>query len=79
MNRCVALLFAVCCAAVTVSSACIAQPNDWVHFALEPSREGGTIRADFRSETSGREYDSPMGPTSRRPQKGRRSTPSRRC
>ena len=57
MNRCVALLFAVCCAAVTVSSACIAQPNDWVHFALEPSREGGTIRADFRSETSGREYD----------------------
>ena len=57
MNRCVALLFALCCAALSVSSACIAQPNDWIHFSLTPSRESGTIRADFRNDVDGREHN----------------------
>jgi len=57
MNRCVAFLFALCCACLTVSSACVAESPDWVHFTLEPSRESGSVRADFRSETNGREHD----------------------
>ena len=57
MNRCVAFLFALCCAFLSVSSACIAQPTDWVHFTLEPSRGSSDLRADFRDESKGRDHN----------------------
>src|SRR4029079_13917829 len=57
MNRCLAFLFALCCAVLSVSSACIAQPVEWLHFTLEPSREAGSVRADFRGEVDGREHN----------------------
>ena len=57
MNRCLAFVFALCCAVLSVSSACIAQPADWLHFTLEPSREAGSIRADFRREVDGRNHN----------------------
>ena len=53
MNRCVTFLLAVCCAALSVSSACFAQPSDWIHFSLTPSRDTNEIRADFRDDSRG--------------------------
>lgn len=55
MNRSLALILALCCAFLSVSSACMAAPTDWIHFTLEPSRGGGDIRADFRDESEGRD------------------------
>jgi hypothetical protein len=43
-------------ATITVSSACVAAPSDWIHFTLEPSRQSGEIRASFREERG--EHDS---------------------
>jgi hypothetical protein len=58
MNRCVAFAFALLCAFITVSSACIAQPADWVHFTLEPERGNSTkIHASFRDETRDRDQN----------------------
>ena len=57
MNRCVAFVFAICCAVISVSSACLAQPAGWLHFTLEPSREPGAFRADFRGQTDGQEQN----------------------
>lgn len=54
MNRSLALILALCCAFLSVSSACMAAPTDWIRFTLEPSRGGGDIRADFRDEDNGR-------------------------
>src|SRR3954470_4507669 len=56
MNRCLVFFFALCCACLTVSSACIAQPTDWLHFSLEAAREPGEIHADFRGEIDGRDH-----------------------
>jgi hypothetical protein len=54
MNRCVALMFALLLAGLTVSSACIAEPSDWIHFTLEPERGGhGKVQVSFRDETRG--------------------------
>jgi hypothetical protein len=54
MNRCLAFLLALAFATVTVSSACLAAPSDWVHFALQPARGGvGDIHATFREESRG--------------------------
>lgn len=50
MNRCLAFIFALCFAFITVSSACTAAPADWVRFTLEPARGSGDIRATFRDE-----------------------------
>ena len=51
MNRCLAFLLALVFATVSVSSACVAQPVDLVHFTLEPERGGdGRIHATFRDE-----------------------------
>jgi hypothetical protein len=52
MNRCLALLFALLFASVSVASACTAAaPTDWVRFKLEPARDGGgAIEASFRDE-----------------------------
>jgi hypothetical protein len=57
MNRCVAFFLALCCACLTVSSACVAESPDWVHFTLEPAQESGTISADFRRDIDGREHN----------------------
>jgi hypothetical protein len=48
MNRPLAFLCAMLLAFVAVSSACIAQPGDWVHFTLEPQRSNpAKIHASF--------------------------------
>jgi hypothetical protein len=59
MNRCLALLFALCLAAISVSSACIAQPSDWIRFTLEAEHGGSDqIKAGFRDEVRDRERNS---------------------
>jgi len=40
MNRCLAMIFALFLTVLTVSSTCIAAPNEWVHFTLEPAHGG---------------------------------------
>src|SRR3954469_22862296 len=56
MNRLFALLLALVMASITVSSACVAQSSEWVHFTLEPERSGADeIRVSFRDESRGRE------------------------
>jgi hypothetical protein len=56
MNRCIALICAVLLATITVSSACIAAPSDWIRFTLEPERgPGGKIHANFRDDRQERE------------------------
>src|SRR5881275_589561 len=53
MNRCLAFLLALIFATVSVSSACVAAPSDWVHFTLQPERGDGKIHASFRDESRG--------------------------
>jgi len=55
MNRPIAFAAALLCAAVTVSSACMAQSPDWVRFNLEPQRNSGKIQASFRADRGGRD------------------------
>ncbi len=55
MNRLVAFLLALLFASVTVSSACVAAPRDWISFRLEPQRGGNEIRASFHDQSRGRE------------------------
>ena len=56
MNRCLAFLLAVMLATITVSSATVAAPLDWIGFTLNPERgTGGKIRASFNDETRGRD------------------------
>ena len=55
MNRFYALILALLFATVTVSSACVAAPSDWVHFTLEPERGNpAKVHASFRDETRDR-------------------------
>jgi hypothetical protein len=50
------MLFALCLAAISVSSACIAQPSELIRFTLETERGGaGQIKASFRDEV--RDHD----------------------
>jgi hypothetical protein len=56
MNRYILFLFALCCATLTVSSACIAAQPDWIHFILEPERgDPAQIKVSFRDES--RDHD----------------------
>lgn len=51
MNRPLAFIFALMCALVTVSSACVAQSSDWIRFTLEPQRSNpAKIRASFHEQ-----------------------------
>lgn len=50
MNRCLAFVFALLFASLSVASACTAQAPDWVHFTLEPQRGSNEIRATFNDE-----------------------------
>lgn len=52
MNRCVAFLLALLFASLTVSSACVAAPSEWIGFTLD-SRDGGEIQARFDNEKRG--------------------------
>jgi hypothetical protein len=54
MNRFIAFLLALVFATVSVSSACVAAPSDWVRFTLHPERGDGKIHASFRDESHGR-------------------------
>jgi hypothetical protein len=56
MNRCFAFLLALLVATLTVSSACVAAPSDWIHFSLD-GRRGGEIQASFDSDNGGRGHD----------------------
>ena len=54
MNRCLAMIFAVLCASLSVASACTAASSDWVRFTLESDRSDGQIHASFRNDDRGR-------------------------
>jgi hypothetical protein len=55
MNRCFAFLLALLFATVTVSSACVAAPSEWIRFTLD-GRRGGEIQASFEDGSDGREH-----------------------
>jgi hypothetical protein len=58
MNRTLALLLALVFATLTVSSACVAAPSEWVGFTLEPERgSDGKIHATFRNQDRGRDHN----------------------
>lgn len=49
MNRCLAFLLALMFASITVSSACVAAPAEWIAFDLKPQRsDPAKIHASFR-------------------------------
>jgi hypothetical protein len=54
MHRFAAIILAVLLASITVSSACVAAPSEWIHFTLEPESGGGRIKASFRDESDDR-------------------------
>jgi len=55
VNRPLAFICALLVAFVTISSACVAQPAEWVHFTLKPERgNAAKIHARFDSQRSGR-------------------------
>jgi hypothetical protein len=56
MNRFAALILALLFATLTVSSACVAAPSDWIHFTLEPEHGGGRIQATFRNDDAVRDH-----------------------
>ncbi len=55
MNRCLAFVFALLCASLSVASACTASPADWVSFRLDAARNGSEIRASFSDDDRGRD------------------------
>ena len=58
MNRCLALLLAVMFATLSVSSACIAAPSEWIGFTLEAERGGGDkIHATFHDQDRARDHN----------------------
>jgi hypothetical protein len=58
MNRVFAIVFALLCATVSVSSACFAQSPDWISFTLQPERSNpAKIYGSFRDENRGRDHD----------------------
>lgn len=58
MNRFAAIILALVFASITVSSACVAAPSDWIHFTLEPEHGGGRIQATFRNQGGERDHSS---------------------
>lgn len=55
MNRLLAIVFALLCATVSVSSACLAQSPDLINFTLQPERNNSAkIHASFTHEGRGR-------------------------
>jgi hypothetical protein len=54
MNRCFAFLLALVFASLTVSSACVAAPSEWIGFKLRTERATDRIHATFRDESRSR-------------------------
>lgn len=54
MNRCLAFLCAVLLASITISSACVAQPTDWIRFTLKSQSGNDRLKASFDREGAGR-------------------------
>lgn len=54
MNRCLAFMCALLFAFVSVSSACMAAPTDWIGFDLAAQRDRSQIHATFYDEGRGR-------------------------
>ena len=54
MTRCLAFLFALMLATLSVASACTASGPDWVQFTLDQQRGSDEIRASFEREGLGR-------------------------
>jgi hypothetical protein len=54
MNRFLAFLLALVFATVSVSSACVAAPSDWIRFTLSSQRGSSEIQASFQEESRGR-------------------------
>jgi hypothetical protein len=58
MNRPIALAFALLCAGVAVSSACLAQSAEPIRFALDSEQgRAGKIQASFRQDRNGRDHN----------------------
>jgi hypothetical protein len=55
MNRCVAFIFAVLLASITISSACVAQPADWIRFTLKSQSGSDRLKASFSRDHDGRD------------------------
>ena len=55
MNRCLALMCALLFAFVSVSSACMAAPSDWIAFDLKAQSDRREIHATFEDERRGGE------------------------
>src|SRR4051812_36560107 len=55
MNRCLAFMCALLFAFVSVSSACMAAPSDWIRFNLDAQRDRSEFHASFRGESGGRD------------------------
>jgi len=55
MNRCLAFMCALLFAFVSVSSACMAAPTDWIRFDLAAQRDRSEIHATFHDESRGRD------------------------
>jgi hypothetical protein len=53
MNRVLTFLAALLFATLTVSSACVAAPSDWIRFTLE-GRQDGRVQASFDNEAGAR-------------------------
>src|SRR5947209_9697572 len=63
MNRCLALFLALILATITVSSACVAAPSDWVHFTFDAGRGGdGRIHASFRDRDGSNSWSGSFQP-----------------
>jgi hypothetical protein len=55
MNRCFAFMCALLFAFVSVSSACMAAPSDWIRFDLAAQRDRSEIHATFHDDSRGRD------------------------
>lgn len=55
MNRCVALMCALLFAFVSVSSACMAAPADWIAFDLRAQGDRQQLHANFHDKSRGRD------------------------
>src|SRR5215210_8218627 len=57
MNRCLAMLFAILCASLSVASACTAAPTEWVAFTLRPEPGNAQIKVRFSADEDYRRGD----------------------
>jgi hypothetical protein len=58
MNRPLAFICAVILTMLTVTSACMAQPSDWIRFSLEArGNNPAKIQASFRQDRNGEDHD----------------------